>query len=77
MKSMLDRVRAINEGIQHVDSRYRLSVILFKRARAINQGDQPLVKPDSPKEYFIALDEFLAGYIQWKEPKEDEWKKVK
>ncbi len=76
MKSMMDRVKAINEAIDKVDSRYRLSVILFKRARAINQGDQPLVKPASSKEYFVALQEFLAGRIQWKDSESDEWKKV-
>ncbi len=75
MRSMMDRVRLINEAMGKVDSRYRLSVILFKRARAINQGDRPLVEPKSPKEYFVALDEFLGGYIQWKEPG-GEWQKV-
>ncbi len=75
MKSMMDRVRLINEAMEKVDSRYRLSVILFKRAKAINQGDQPLVKPESSKEYFVALQEFLSGYIQWKEPG-GEWRKV-
>ncbi len=74
---MMDRVRLINEAISKVDSRYRLSVILFKRARAINQGDQPLVTPKSSKEYLIALQEFLAGHIEWKDAASTEWKKVK
>ncbi|BAT71214.1 DNA-directed RNA polymerase subunit omega [Thermosulfidibacter takaii ABI70S6] len=74
---MMEKVRLINEAMEHVDSRYRLSVILFKRARAINQGDQPLATAKSQKEYFIALNEFLKGYIQWKDPSEGEWRKVK
>lgn len=48
LMDMMEKVRLINEAMEHVDSRYRLSVILFKRARAINQGDQPWLL-QSPK----------------------------
>ncbi len=75
MMDMMEKVRLINEAMEKVDSRYRLSVILFKRARLINQGDQPLAKSKSAKEYFIALNEFLEGYIQWKD-KDGEWRGV-
>ena len=77
MMDMMDRIRLINEAIGKVDSRYRLSVILFKRARALNQGDMPLVEPKSDKEYIIALQEFLSGLVEWKDYEDTEWKKAK
>ncbi len=73
---MIEKVRLINDALEHVDSRYRLAVILFKRARMINQGDTPLVESKFVKEYFVALEEFLKGKLEWKEPF-GEWKKVK
>ncbi len=73
---MIDKVRLINEALEHLDSRYRLAVILFKRARMLNQGDEPLVQSRYIKEYFIALEELLEGKLEWKEPY-GEWKKIK
>ena len=75
MVRIIEKVKMINDALSQVDSRYRLPVILFKRARMLNQGDQPLVPPRFAKEYFIALDEFLAGKLEWKKPY-GEWKKV-
>lgn len=74
--SMLKRVELINKGIDSLDSRYRLSVILFKRAKFINQGDTPLVRPRFQKELFAALEEFLAGKLMWRKP-DGEWESIK
>ncbi len=74
--SMLKKVEMINRGIESLDSRYRLSVILQKRAKLINQGDIPLIQnPRFKKEFFIALEELLAGKLLWKKP-DGEWESI-
>jgi DNA-directed RNA polymerase omega subunit len=74
---MLKKVELINKGIEALDSRYRLSVILQKRAKFLNQGDTPLIEnPRFKKEFFIALEELLSGKLMWKSPN-GEWKSIK
>jgi len=70
---MYEKVWLMNEALSKVDSRYRLTVIVFKRARFLAAGDEPLVKSRYSKPVTIALEEFAKGYLEYKNPGEENW----
>ncbi len=70
---MYEKVWMMNEALARVDSRYRLAVIVFKRARLLAAGDQPLVKSRYTKPVTIALEEFAKGYLEYKTPEDENW----
>jgi len=51
--------------MSHVDNKYRLVMIVAKRARQLNIGSLPLVNPKSQKPTYIALEELAAGKIAY------------
>ena len=51
--------------MSHVDNKYRLVMIVAKRARQLNIGSLPLVNPKSRKPTYIALEELAAGKIAY------------
>jgi DNA-directed RNA polymerase omega subunit len=65
---MYNRIYLINEALKKVDSRYRLAVILHKRARLLAAGDKPLVKSKYTKPVNIALEEFSKNCLEWRPP---------
>ena len=70
---MYNRLWLMNEALDKVDSRYRLAVIVYKRARLIGTGDTPLVKTRHIKPVTVALEEFAKGYLEWRPPEQEEW----
>ncbi len=70
---MYEKIWLMNEALSKVDSRYRLAIIVFKRARLLAAGDEPLVKSRYTKPITIALEEFAKGYLEWKTPENENW----
>jgi len=70
---MYNKIRMMNEALSNVDSRYRLTVIVFKRARLLAAGDEPLVKSRYAKPVTIALEEFAKDYLEFRAPGQENW----
>lgn len=70
---MYNKIRMMNEALSNVDSRYRLTVIVFKRARLLAAGDEPLVKSRYAKPFTIALEEFAKDYLEFRAPGQENW----
>ncbi|MEE9539386.1 MAG: DNA-directed RNA polymerase subunit omega [candidate division NC10 bacterium] len=50
---------------EKVDSKFRLVIIAAKRSRQLNQGVRPLAQGKSVKPTYIALDELVAGRLEY------------
>jgi DNA-directed RNA polymerase subunit omega len=50
---------------EKVDSKFRLVIIAAKRSRQLNQGVRPLVQRNTVKPTYIALDEMVAGRLEY------------
>jgi DNA-directed RNA polymerase subunit omega len=50
---------------EKVDSKFRLVIIAAKRSRQLNQGVRPLAQRDTVKPTYIALDELVAGRLEY------------
>ena len=50
---------------EEVDSKFRLVIIAAKRSRQLNQGVRPLAQRDTVKPTYIALDELVAGRLEY------------
>lgn len=70
---MYNKIRMMNEALSKVDSRYRLAVIVFKRARLLAAGEKPLVKSRYTKPVTIALEEFAKDYLEFRAPGQENW----
>ncbi len=70
---MYNKIRMMNEALSNVDSRYRLTVIVFKRARLLAAGDESLVKSRYAKPVTIALEEFAKDYLESRVPGQENW----
>lgn len=46
------------------DSRYKLAVMISKRARQLKNGYEPLIEEESPNEVTIAFKEIMQGYVK-------------
>lgn len=55
--------------MQKVDSKYTLVVAAAKRARALTEGQKPLVNSQSKKPVTIALEEIAANKIRYERTK--------
>ncbi len=60
----------MGEALDKIDSRYRLAVIIMKRAKMIQAGKPVLIKSKHKKPVIIALDEFVNNRFTWKEADE-------
>ncbi len=58
-------------ALDKIDSRYRLAVIIMKRAKMIQSGKPVLMKSKHSKPVIIALDEFVHDKFSWRENTED------
>lgn len=56
---------AVDDLLEHVDSKYTLAITAAKRARQIKEGSRPQVQTDSIKDVSIALEEIAAGKVQY------------
>ncbi len=63
-------------ALDKIDSRYRLAVIIMKRAKMIQAGKPPLITSKHKKPVIIALDEFVNDKFTWKETTEEEGQEV-
>ena len=54
-------------ALDKIDSRYRLAVIIMKRAKMIQAGSPVLIKSKHKKAVIIALDEFVNDKFAWRE----------
>ena len=50
---------------EKVDSKFRLVIIAAKRSRQLNQGVRPLAQRNAVKPTYIALDELVAGRLEY------------
>jgi DNA-directed RNA polymerase subunit omega len=55
----------IDELLKMVESRYMLVTVISKRARAIVEGEEILVKTTKLKPVNIAVEEFYAGKFDY------------
>jgi DNA-directed RNA polymerase subunit omega len=55
-----------------VDSVYRLVLIAAERAKQLSKGAKPLVKTDAKKPPTVALEEVLAGKVQYEDGRSEE-----
>ena len=62
----------MGEALDKIDSRYRLAVIIMKRAKMIQAGKPVLIKSKHRKPVIIALDEFVHDKFTWREASEDD-----
>ena len=53
-----------------VDSKYTLVTLAAKRARQLNDGDEPLVDVDTTKVVSIAMEEIDQGKITYEAPRD-------
>jgi DNA-directed RNA polymerase omega subunit len=63
-------------ALDKIDSRYRLAVIVMKRAKMIRAGKPILVKSRHSKPVIIALDEFVQGKFTWSETTEEAYEEL-
>ncbi len=49
------------------ESRYKVCVMVMKRARLLTDGSKPLVKSEGQKPVTVALDEIMAGKVTSKD----------
>jgi len=61
---MKDDVTLINEVMDKIPNKYMAMMVAAKRAKALNQGERPLVKVDVQKPTTLALYEIASGYIE-------------
>ncbi|MTI95005.1 MAG: DNA-directed RNA polymerase subunit omega [Firmicutes bacterium] len=61
---------SIDKLLTKVESKYTLVVSSARRARLLQQGAAQLVKSKSKKSVTIALEEILAGQVQYQRIKE-------
>ncbi|MEB3429504.1 DNA-directed RNA polymerase subunit omega [Citroniella saccharovorans] len=54
-----DEIKKVN------NSRYAIAMIISKRARKIQEGSKPLIDSKGKKPVTIALDELMAGKIDF------------
>lgn len=54
---------SLDELTRHVDSKYALVVAAAKRARALMEGDMPLVESHASKPVTLALEEIALGQL--------------
>ena len=50
---------------EKVDSKFRLVIIAARRSRQLNHGVRPLVQGKAVKPTYIALDEMVAGRLEY------------
>jgi DNA-directed RNA polymerase subunit omega len=62
---------AMEELLKQCKSAYKLVILAAKRAKEIAEGSPPLVETDKKKITSIALEEILAGKVQY-QPEEAE-----
>lgn len=67
----------VEDCLNHVDNRFELVIVATKRARAISNGQDPLVPWENDKPTVVALREIAAGMITKEgKPKPEFVKKV-
>jgi len=60
---MKDNTTLINEVMDRIPNKYMAVIVASKRARAINDGQRPLVKTGSSKPTTSALTEIAEGVV--------------
>lgn len=70
MKKKRSRI-VTDQLLQNIKNRYELVILASRRARALNQGERPLVESDSKDPVTIALEEIMAGKVKRKEDEKD------
>ncbi len=63
----------IEDCLEQIPSRYRLTIVAFKRVRQLLKGAKPVVDPEGNKPTVVALKEIAAGKIKIVEPEKKDY----
>ncbi len=54
----------IEDCLEQIPSRYKLTIVAFKRVKQLLKGAKPLVEPEGNKLTVVALKEIAAGKVK-------------
>ena len=54
----------IEDCLEQIQSRYKLTIVAFKRVKQLLKGAKPLVEPEGNKLTVVALKEIAAGKVK-------------
>jgi DNA-directed RNA polymerase subunit omega len=63
----------IEDCLEQIPSRYKLTIVAFKRIKQLLKGAKPVVDPERNKLTVVALKEIAAGKITIVDPETEEY----